>query len=118
MLKHGANRDVNCLINKKPIQLAHSSKMSALLSLYDKQFLDEACYNIISSESCILSSIKQYLTGFKYSHSYKSCGTDSMLPSSLSTSKQVSSLQRVAHPRNPPMVKYFSQLVVEAPQKF
>jgi ankyrin repeat protein len=59
LLRHGANRDVKGLRNQKPIQLAHSSEMSALLSLHDKEFLDEACDNIITSQSCILPTIKQ-----------------------------------------------------------
>lgn len=118
LLKHGANRDVKSLRNQKPVQLARSSEMSALLSLDDKVFLDEACDNIITSQSCILSYIKQSLSGFKYSHSQKLCGTDSMLPGSLSTSKHVSTLQPVTHPENPPMSKSFSQIVAEAPRKF
>lgn len=118
LLRHGANRDVKSLRNQKPIQLARSSEMSALLSLDDKEFLNEACDNIITSQSCILSTIKQSLSGSMYSYSQKSCGTDSIIPGSLSTPKHASSLQLVTHPGNPPMARSFSQILTEAPEKF
>lgn len=118
LLRHGANRDVKSLRNQKPIQLARSSEMSALLSLDDKESLYGACDNIITSQSCVLSTIEQSLSGSKHSHSQKSCGTDSMFPGSLSTSKHVSSLQPVTHPGKFPMARSFSQILMESPEKF
>ena len=39
---HGVKRDVKGLRNEKPIKLAHSSEMSAFLSVYDKEYIDKA----------------------------------------------------------------------------
>ena len=116
LLRHGANRDVKSLRNQKPIQLVRSSEISALLSLDNKESLHEACDNIIASQSCILSTIKQSLTGSKYSHPQKSCGTDSLFPGNLTTSKHSSSLQPLT--TDPPMARSFSQTLAEAPEKF
>lgn len=41
--------------------------MSVLLSLHDEEFVSKSGDNIIDSQSYILSPIKKYFTGFKYS---------------------------------------------------
>eukprot|EP01018_Ginkgo_biloba_P024063 Gb_29657 [translate_table: standard] len=124
LLRHGANKDVISLRNHKPFQLARSSEMIALLSLEEKELLEEACDNIIASQQINPSTVGQSFSGSKYSYSQESCGTDcfSSLGSSPSSAQLFSFSQCVPPAVLPsnmaqPMALSFSQTLAKAPQQ-